>query len=233
MSLYRNAFYWFCLLLVVSILGFWRTYFSQFGQGTVHITHHAHGISMLLWVTMLITQSWLIRTRRNPMHRTTGKVSFVLAPVVVVSGFWVNIHLMDGREGPFPPLLISIFWFGFFLAIAFAVLYTLAIVHRRRVQLHARYMVATSLVFIVPGLFRALNNYVHPLTGWAPTFFQVTLVPLPIGMWLLYLDWRDGKYLRPFLVFNGMWVANLLVWLLTPRWSMWQSLAEWSAGAGV
>jgi len=230
MSIYRNAYYWFCLLFAVSVLGFWRSYFSQFGEGTVHITHHAHGLSMLLWVAMLITQSWLIRTRRNPMHRTLGKVSFVLAPVIVGSAIWVNMHFMEGREGPYPDGLLSIFWFGFFLAIAFGVLYTLAIINRRRAQLHARYMVATSLVFIVPGLGRAIGNYVEPLIGWGPSFFQVTLVPLLIGLWLLFLDWRGAKDLRPFLVFNALWITNLIVWMLSPRMGFWHRLAAWASG---
>ena len=164
-----------------------------------------------------------------------GKISFVLAPVIVASAIWVNIYFMEGREGPYADGLISIFWFGFFLALAFAVLYTLAIVHRKKVQLHARYMVATSLVFIVPGLGRAIGNYVEPVIGWGPTFFQVTLVPLLIGLWLLFLDWRNEKPLTPFLVFNGLWVMNLVIWVLSPRMTVWHRLAAWSAGveAGV
>ena len=233
MSLYRNAYYWFCLLLVVSIVGFWRSYFSQFGNGTVHITHHAHGLSMLIWVAMLITQSWLIRNRRNARHRAIGKTSFVLAPIIVASAIWVNFYFMEGREAPFADGLISIFWFGCFLAIAFAVLYTLAIVHRKSAQLHARYMVATSLVFIVPGLGRAIGNYIEPLIGWGPTFFQVTFVPLLIGLWLLFLDWRNKKPLTPYLVFNGLWVANLLIWVLSPRMDIWHRFAAWTAGVAT
>ncbi len=231
MSLYRNAFYWFCALLGLSVLGFWRSYLSNPGGDSLHITHHVHGIAMLLWVGMLIVQSWLIRTRRNPMHRTLGRVSFGLAPVVFVSAVWVNLHFMEGREGPFAADLISVFWYGFFLPGAFAVLYVMAIVHRRRMQLHARYMAATALVFIHPGLQRASDNYLVPLAGWGPTFFQLALVPLVIGVWLLFLDWRGQKPLEPFAVFSGLWVANVLVWILTPRLQVWQTVAEWAAVA--
>ena len=79
MSFYRNAFYWFCLLLVVSILGFWRTYFSQFGQGTVHITHHAHGISMLLLVWVLPgdrVRSPLHLGDRTPQARSASRTVY-------------------------------------------------------------------------------------------------------------------------------------------------------------
>lgn len=231
MAVYRNAFYWFCLLFAVSIIGFWRSYFSRLGTGEVHITHHAHGIVMLLWVAMLITQSWLIRTRRNSMHRTIGRVSFVLAPLIVLTAAWVNRHFA-GRmgEGPYPDDVIGIYWFGYFLAAAFAVLYGLAIVHRRRVRLHARYMVATALIFVVPGLGRTLTNYMEPLVGWAPTFYQVMLFPFAIGLWLLFLDWRNGKPLQPYLVFNGLWLVNLLMWEVAPRMDLWHRLLAWEAG---
>lgn len=186
---------------------------------------------MLLWVALLITQSWLIRTKRNPMHRTLGKASYVLAPLIVLTAAWVNSHFA-GRmdEGPYPDEVIGIYWFGYFLAVAFEVLYGLAIVHRRKMQLHARYMVATALIFIVPGLGRALTNYFEPLVGWAPTFYQVTLVPLAIGLWLLFLDWRNDKPLQPYLVFNGLWLGNLIMWEIAPRMEMWHRLLAWEAG---
>lgn len=94
-------------------------------------------------------------------------------------------------------------------------------------------MVATSLIFIVPGLGRALGNYLPPLIGWAPTFYQVMLVSLAIGLWLLFLDWRNGKPLQPYLVFNGLWLGNLLMWAVTPRWGLWHDLAAWAAGSGL
>lgn len=228
MSFYRNAIYWFCALLVVSVVGFWRTYFSDLGEGTLHITHHIHGIAMLLWVSMLIGQSWLIRTRRNSLHRTLGRASVFLAPVVFLSAIWVNIHFMEGAEAPFPPGLIAVFGYGFFLPIAFAVLYILALVHRQHVQLHARYMAATALVFVQPGLGRALNNYMVPVTGWGPSFFQVSLIPLLIGGWLLLLDWKGDKPLQPYAVVSGLWVGHVAVWVLTPQMQVWQTVAEWA-----
>jgi hypothetical protein len=56
MPIYRNAFYWFIGLLVILILGFWQSYFSQLPDAG-HITHHAHGVVMLTWV-LLPTWSW-------------------------------------------------------------------------------------------------------------------------------------------------------------------------------
>jgi len=61
----------------------------------------------------------------------------------------------------------------------FAVLYFFAIRYRRNMQLHARFMMATALVFIVPGLTRAVFQYIGPTGIWIPDFYQMTWVPVP------------------------------------------------------
>lgn len=55
MNIFRNLVFWFIALLVVLVIGFWKTYFSVLFQN-MHITHHFHGIAMLLWVLLLINQ---------------------------------------------------------------------------------------------------------------------------------------------------------------------------------
>ena len=230
MALYRSAYLWFILLLVVSVTGFWRSYFSQIFSGDLHYAHHLHGLSMVVWVCLLITQSWLIRNRHNARHKAIGKASLAVAPVVVVSGTWVNFHFIANGPDPAAPFVLSIFWYGFFLVAAFAVLYALAIHHRRRVQLHARYMAATALVFIQPGLGRAVDNYIAPLGVWTPTFFQITWVSLIIGIWMMSLDIRNRKNYRPWALFNAMWVANLVIWLAAPHIGFWRTFTLWAAG---
>jgi hypothetical protein len=228
-GLYRNAIYWFALLLVILLVGFWRSYFSQIGQGSLHITHHVHGIAMLLWVLLLMTQAWLIRTGRRAGHRLLGRSSLVLAPVIVASGVWVNVHILEGVTEPVPDGLAGAYWWGFFLMAAFTVLYTMGIRHRRRLQLHARYMTATALVFLTPGLGRAWFNYLYPLTGWEPTAARVTAVPLLIGAWLLLDDWRHGRSVKPYLLFCAIWLVGYFGPLTVPRLEVWREFTAWSA----
>ena len=230
MTLYKNAFYWFVGLLVILIVGFWESYFSKLPNAG-HITHHAHGIVMLSWVSLLIVQSWLIRNRRNANHRAIGKISFVLAPAVVVTALLVNFFFQASAEDPLAPLIQRIYWFGYFSAALFAIMYGLAIRNRRQVQLHARYMVGTALVFVVPGLFRLILNYVEPLGIWTPDFFQTTWVPFLIGVWLLFSDWRNKQDVRPYATLSGLWIANFFQWWLLPSWGWWSTFSAWSATA--
>ncbi|MDX1394881.1 MAG: hypothetical protein R3195_10830 [Gemmatimonadota bacterium] len=237
MTLFRNAFAWFIALLVVLVIGFWRTYFSQLWQCTVDLAHHAHGLAMLVWVLLLISQSWLIRTGDLTRHRAFGRVSFVVAPAVFVTACWVNLHFLRrvmvedglGPGDPVPGPLLSIYWFGYFLAIAFAVLFVLAIVHRKKFERHARYMVSTAFVFVIPGLGRALDNYVESLTGWIPSFFQLQALVFLACLWLLFRDWRSGRELTPFAVNASLWGANLVLWLLLPSIGAFERFTRWSA----
>jgi len=227
MALYKNSFYWLIGLLVILVIGFWQPYFAKLGEA--HFTHHFHGISMLFWVLLLITQSWLMRNRQNAQHRKLGKISFVLAPAVLISALMVVFYSHASAEHPESPFVLSIFWLGFFNTGSFAILYYLAIRHRRNMQFHARYMMATALVFLVPGLARAIFQYIKPTGVWIPTFFQILWIPLLIGLWLLFRDWQNKQTTKPFLVFNSLWALNLVGWVMLPNMGWWQAFAAWSA----
>lgn len=227
---FRYAPVWFGLLLIILVAGFWPSYFSKLGQGTIHPAHHVHGIAMLLWTLMLIFQPILIGRRQFSLHRRIGKSTFVLAPVIVGSGAWVNMHFIGRMEPPFPGELLAVFWFSFFLMIAFAILYALAIANRRTMARHARYMAATGLVFLIPGLARAYDFWVKPLTGWLPPFYLFVLIPAAIGVFLILRDHRHGKSVAPYAVFTSLWALNLALWWLLPHWPPWQRFSAWAAG---
>jgi len=228
MPLYRNAFYWFIALLVLLVIGFWQSYFSKL-FGDVHPTHHLHAIAMIGWMLLLITQSWLIRNRRNDRHRTLGKLSFVLAPAVVISGVIVTFYAQAHSENPLSPFALGIFWFGFFSVGVFAAMYVQAIRHRKNMQLHARYMILTALAFIMPGLARAVGQYIAPLGVWTPSFYQMTYVPLLIGLWFMLMDMKNSRPYKPFLVSNVFWGINAIMWIVLPKSETWKAFTAWSA----
>ena len=147
----------------------------------------------------------------------------------MISGVVVVFYSQAHVEDPLAAFSQSIFWFGFFSAGMIALLYGLAIRHRRNMNLHARYMVATALVFIVPGLTRAVSQYLAPTGIWVPDFYQLTWVPFLIGLWLLFHDWRRGQTIRPFLLFSVLWAINLLLWVMLPTIGWWNMFSAWSA----
>lgn len=224
---YRNAVYWFIVVLVIDLAGFWPSYFSRLSEA--HAAHHAHGIAMVLWLLLLIMQHSLVHGGYRALHRVLGRTSILLAPVVIVTAVWVNLFFIARMEPPYPARLLSDYWLGYFLALAFGILYVLALVNRRRVQHHARYMAATALVFLIPGLVRVTIFYLEPLIGFVPTILQITLVPLGIAAWLLFLDYRNRNVLRPNAVVVGLWLFALAAYLLLPRTWFWQEFTQRSA----
>ena len=227
MTLYRNAFYWMIALLAILLIGFWPSYFSRLTE-PMHVTLHLHSIAMLAWVLLLIAQSWLIRNRKLSYHRVLGKASFLIAPLVVITGIWVNFHFQGRVEEPLAIRVQAIFWFGFFLPLLFALLYVQAIRHRHNMNLHARYMILTALVFLIPGLGRALSNTLEPFGLWTPTFLQLMGFTLGIALWLMIRDWRRQKPWWPQLVFSVLWAMNIALYVLLPKWSTWNAFSGWA-----
>ncbi len=63
---FNNTGYFAIGLLVISILGFWPSYFSKFFDGTdnFNLYFHFHLAMALLWVALLIVQPILIKKRK-------------------------------------------------------------------------------------------------------------------------------------------------------------------------
>ncbi|NNE06363.1 MAG: hypothetical protein HKN15_11630 [Xanthomonadales bacterium] len=228
MTLFRTAFYWFIVLALILVAGFWKSYFSRLGA-IDHLTHHFHAVAMLGWMALLIAQSWLIRNRKNALHRSLGKLSFIVAPAVVISGFMVTFYSQATARNPQAEPTVAIFWFGLFLAVLFATLYIQAIRHRKNMKLHARFMIATAWVFLLPGLARALGQYIAPLGIWTPTFYQMMWIPVIFGAWLLFLDLKNKQPAGPFLFSNIAWVVNNIGWISFYNMGPFRDFAVWSA----
>ena len=59
--------YYFIGLIGLILIGFWRTYFPKFFNGTADFTvyFHFHATMVGMWVFMLIAQTILIRKRKS------------------------------------------------------------------------------------------------------------------------------------------------------------------------
>ncbi len=227
----RSAVFWFIGLLAILVLGFWKSYFSIIFDGP-DSTHHFHGLAMLAWVLLLINQAWLARTKKLQLHRRIGKLSYLLAPLIVISGVLVSFHNIAQFGDPLVPFALSIFHLGLYSSLLFAVLYTLAMVHRKNVQYHARYMITTALVFLVPGLSRTMAIWIAPSGLPALDFYQSLWVPFVFGLVLIGSDWRGGRIRSPFVVFSILWAILLVLWHALPHLPIWQNFTVWAAAVG-
>lgn len=65
---FNKSGYYFIILLVLAVIGFWESYFSKLFSDVSSYTHF-HAVTMLLWIGMLITQAFLIRYKKRDLHR--------------------------------------------------------------------------------------------------------------------------------------------------------------------
>jgi hypothetical protein len=93
---YGHAHFHFTLAFVVTMAGFWPSFFSR--PGKTDASHMVHGVSATLWMIVPIVQAWLISHREFEWHRRVGRLVFLLAPIMVVSGLrMVQIMLLKDQ----------------------------------------------------------------------------------------------------------------------------------------
>ncbi|KYP13759.1 hypothetical protein [Flavihumibacter sp. CACIAM 22H1] len=207
---FDKAGYYFTGLFLLAFLGFWKSYFSGFfnGTGSHHFYFHFHAVMMLTWLVLLIVQPLLIRYKKIKLHRAIGRFSYVVMPLLLISVLLVlnsGLKAIPQNEISFSTVIFPIRDF-FLLIIAF----TIAILYRHKIQIHARAMIITGIIFIEPALFRFLGKVVFEgMDPWG--FFTGIFLILGLLMGLLFIERKQssGRWLFPSLL-----VVDILVYAL-------------------
>jgi hypothetical protein len=164
--IYRHSVWVFITFTVLALIAFWPNYLvNPLGPHPAII--HIHAIVMLLWCAMLIAQAALIRFKRYGLHKNLGKFSFVLVPLILVSGILVAQESVSGlpvdsaRRAANSALM-------FHSLIAFGLIYGLAMWHRKEPLVHARYMVGTLFPILTPLTDRLIFIHFPSLIPYLP-----------------------------------------------------------------
>lgn len=220
---YRRAWLWVLLLFALTFVAFWPGYFSKLPDKKV--AHHYHAASSVLWMVLAIVQSWTAHHKQLAVHRRIGLGIFLLFPFFLIAGVWV-IHVEAGTvasdftsvEGQ------QLAQFGFFDPLAnigFALMFWAGLKYRFKVQLHARYMLATLLFVISPIGFRVLPMlipFLRPDENFSYAMAGGNLIALGITLYLFYLAPKHG---RPFLIAAGFIVAQQITFETVGRLPGW------------
>lgn len=124
---YRHAWLWFTLAMAVTITGFFKFFISKIAE--TDILHHFHGLTSGGWILLLIIQPFLYSRYKMDIHRKLGKISFLLAPLLVISGLMM-MHLMLSRKGGLNPFTYMISFLDVIFLTQFIFFYVNAIKHR-------------------------------------------------------------------------------------------------------
>lgn len=183
------------VMLAAVLLGFSRTFFLRWWFPEWAQAHSApepffyvHGVIFFAWFLLLLAQSSLVSVGRVDLHRRLGWLGAGLAILMVVLGT-VGALLGARRptgfmDVPLPPLqfllapFVDMALFGTFVA--------LAIVKRRHLQSHKRYMLLASIGLVEAAVSRwpfAVMTAALPIPGFSMTDVFVDLFLMPMIVW--------------------------------------------------
>jgi hypothetical protein len=214
---YRHA-HWILLLALAPAIAtaFWRDYFGTIASAP--FAFHVHGLTAIAWIALVALQSWSAHARRLPLHRASGRAVLFVVPLFACGAALV-LHSMAvkyaGQSHPFyarfgPRLgmhdLIS--------TVALVAMVRAALVQRRRVGLHAGYMLATVLLVLPPILAR--------LPIGAPPALHLGELTAGLAALALYAGRRrDGM---PFLIVTAVMLLEVLAFESFGASSAWSGL---------
>ena len=197
----ERAFYLGATLVFLALVTwvFARTYYLKlwFGTPALPVLLHVHGAVMTGWVVLLAAQSGLVAAHRVQWHRPLGVFGACWAALVVVMGSATTVHAAARAvhaQSKAAPMLVTIMGLEVLQMLFFATFVALAIVWRRRTDIHKRLMVMTIACMLPSVLSRlpvsfmsngvillgldafvvaciaidaARNGRIHPAFAWA------------------------------------------------------------------
>ena len=224
-AIFRNSVFFFALIPLFAIWGFWVTYFVRPPE-QLSAYDHVHGMAMFGWCLMLILQSFLIRTGRRDIHRQTGKLSYALAPVIAISTLLLANYRLNVRgltdEG------VYVLALQVFILIQYVVFYTLAMMNRKRPDVHARYMVCTAIPLLDPIFARILffNFLQVPFESGIIQYITYTFSDLILVILIIW-DWKSHQRRDVFLPMLFVLLATQIPVFFVLECPLWHAFAAW------
>lgn len=219
---YKYAHIYLALGLVVVLIGFSKSYFTNLSK--FPFSYHLHGISATLWMLLLIIQPYLFQKGKIKTHRLLGRSSLVLVPLIIIGGVIMMKLMIQGQANYPPNIVYTLAFIDVCTLFGFAILYILALYFRKNLKLHSRFMVSTIFGPLVPALTRLYlivlaiaSNFADALTY---SYLAIELVLL-----IIIFKERNVKEIKmtyvPFFTF--IVVQHILMYYVDD-WNWWKTL---------
>lgn len=222
----RNIIFGMILMFVIVHIGFHATYINQFPVfQKYNWLHHIHGALMGAWVLLLLVQPILIHYKKFAAHRFWGKLSYAVAPCVIVSMVFIarhNYHTGILTKSAIDVMAIqSITWMQI---VMFVLFYSLAIYYRKNSYNHMRFMIGTAIIMLGPPINRIIFSY-FPNVPTVYIFLISLYVKTGVATALFLSDFVKKKYLMPGLIVLSAFLFSDIVF--HARYSVvWQAVGK-------
>jgi hypothetical protein len=209
MDRYKDLYKWMLIPMVIMQFGIFKDYWGDLSDNawSVHI-HYWTGTS---WYLYLIIQPYFATHGRMDLHRTNGIIGMFLAGGVCLTALGMmhrdlvnaeNSMTLRDRFGPFEPwFFLGVAAVEIIMMTAFGFAVIKSIIHRKKTEDHAWWLISSVFIIMMPALGRGIQNvYVKMhIKEWpnvdimAPIYFTEVLI---LGM-LLLAAWKYGKLKHP------------------------------------
>lgn len=226
MNKYKTLYKWMLLPMLVMQFGIFKDYWGDFSDNAWSV--HIHYWTGTVWYIYLISQPYFATHGQMGRHRTNGIIGMFIAGGVCLTALsMMNRDIVTtqlalatpDQFGPFKP------WFFFGVAAVEIVMMTAfgfavikSIIHRKQMENHAWWLVATVFIIMMPALGRGIQNIyvdVHR-ANWPninimiPLYYTQVLI---IAMLLLGAR-KYGKLKHPATYL--LLAVNVFIFLLEP-----------------
>jgi uncharacterized membrane protein len=207
---YKNLGFFLFILVAFVAAGFYKPYFSlipHFDPGITPLVQ-VHAILLMSFVALLVAQPLLIRYKKRELHKSLGKLSYFLMPLLATS--CVGVILKEyaealSRSASVEAALRSIFSDVAQLGLL-VFFYLLAILNRRNVAVHMRYMIAVALIVAPAGIARVLG-YWFEVPRYASGLASNALLDAVLIALILF-DRRKHLNYRPYMLALALFVLS-------------------------
>ena len=242
-------FVWMALVaLGISFIGFLPTYLIPVAAGTFMRPPlvHLHGLTMLLWMALFMSQAWLAATGRMTSHRAFGMLGLALAAtglMLLVTTVVVNINEVEQIVPDAGPVLRARDAGNIIRSVVFVGLVAAGVLTTRRTDVHKRFMLIANTVILGPALGRIARVYFLGNPDVPPMPPEIRL---PMGLFVLlasealiaaaiWYDWRTRGRPHPVTLLGAALFPGLMALNVVGRVGLtdgWQSFMLWMQNVG-
>lgn len=227
--LYKQAYFYFGIAFVITMMGFWPSFFRRLGD--TDPGHMIHGISATLWMIIPVVQAWLISRQNYVFHRWIGRITFLLVPVFVLSGLYMIKVMLSSPDDPIlaGPLREKLAFIDLGAMLFFITVFGLALknIYQRNVKAHAQYMTCTILSVLEPSFERILFNWIPGVGSLEEAFYTAIIIMELIVATLIYIDWRTDRIRIPYCMTLAFFLVFHAILGPATESEVFQSFVQW------
>ena len=216
--MYKKAHWWVLGISLLIISGFLPTYILNIDQ--IATRAHWHFWTCVLWMAYLFCQAYFAANKKMHYHKLLGWSSVIIFTLMIGVGYYTVWYSSNAALSGAPELFSKLYLFDVLFLTTSVCFYVLAIVNRKKVQIHQRLMLFTLVALAPPGYGRAMFFYILGPMGlpfsaiYHPMMLMMVLF---IGVMAFKENW---KYWPTNLTF-GLLVGFYIVSFWVPEFTWW------------